>query len=183
LVTRLAGALLRAGRPEDATKLLTDWVAKHPDDLVATEQVSEIFIAQNKLDDSQRYLEAILKQKPHDPIALNNLAWLYQQKGDSRAQGLARQAYVLSPGAQTADTLGWILTTTGKPETGVDLLRQASAEATTDPRVLYHYAVALKDTGNREEAIKQLTAVVGIKGEFKEKTEAQQLLNQLNKGS
>jgi predicted Zn-dependent protease len=168
---------------DDATKLLIDWVAKHPDDLAAREQLAEIYIATNKLDDAQHWLEAIRQTKPHDAVALNNLAWVYQQKGDNRAQGLARQAYVLSPGPQTADTLGWILTTEGNAQTGVDLLRQASAEAANDPRVQYHYAVALKDTGNKEEAIKRLTVVVGAKGEFKEKAEAQQLLDALNKGS
>jgi putative PEP-CTERM system TPR-repeat lipoprotein len=183
LVTRLAGAYLRSGRPDDATRLLMDWVTAHNDDLVAKEQLSEVYIATNKLDDAQHYLEAILQQKPHDPIALNNLAWVDQQKGDDKAQGLARQAYLLAPGAQTADTLGWIMTTAGKSETGVDLLRQASLEAANDPRVQYHYAVALKNTGNRDEAIKRLTMVVGVKGDFKEKAEAQQLLNELNKGS
>ena len=45
---------------------------------------------------------------------MNNLAWVYQQQGnDAKAQALARQAYVLSPSPQTADTLGWILTTSG----------------------------------------------------------------------
>jgi putative PEP-CTERM system TPR-repeat lipoprotein len=183
LLTRLAAAELRAGKTDDAVKLLTDWIAEHQSDLVAIEQLSEIDIATSKLDDAQTNLESILKQKPHDPIALNNLAWVYQQKGDDRAMGLARQAYVLAPGAQTADTLGWILTSSGKPDTGVALLRQASSEAANDPRVQYHYAVALKDTGDKDGAIKKLTAVVAFKGDFKEKTEAQQLLDELNKGS
>ena len=51
-----------------------------------------------------------------------------------------------------------------------------------DPRILYHFAVALKDTGKRDEAIKMLNAVVANKGEFGEKAEAQKLLDELNKG-
>jgi Flp pilus assembly protein TadD len=126
----------------------------------------------------------VLKQKPHDAVALNNLAWVYQQTGqDDKAQVLARQAYILSPGAQTADTLGWILTTTGKPADGIALLRQASVENSTDPRITYHYAVALKDTGNRDEAKKQLQLVTAAKGDFKEKTDAQKLLDDMAKGS
>ena len=134
------------------------------------------------MDQAQTSLEAILKQKPHNAVALNNLAWVYQQRGDKRAQDLARQAYVLSPGAQTADTLGWIMTSTGNAATGLALLRQAN-EQTTDPRIRYHYAVALKDSGDKDEAIKQLNSVVGAKGEFKEKAEAQKLLDALGKGS
>src|SRR5208283_1713238 len=38
LTTRLAAALLRAGRKDEAGTLLSGWLAKHPDDMVATEQ-------------------------------------------------------------------------------------------------------------------------------------------------
>ena len=101
LVTRLAGALLRSGRADDANALLLDWLGKHSDDLVATEQVAEINIAVGKWDNAAKYLELLLKQKPHDAVALNNLAWVYQQQGkDVPAQALARQAYVLSPSPQ-----------------------------------------------------------------------------------
>jgi putative PEP-CTERM system TPR-repeat lipoprotein len=184
MVTRLAGALLRSGRADDANKLLLDWLGKHSDDMGATEQVAEIYIATNKLDDAAKYLELLLKQKPHDPVALNNLAWVYQQKGDdAKAQALARQAYVLAPSPQTADTLGWILTTGGNAQSGVALLRQASGDGTSDPRILYHYAVALKDTGNKDEAKKQLETVVANKADFKEKGEAQKLLDDMAKGT
>jgi cellulose synthase operon protein C len=183
LLTRLVGAQLRAGHPDAAQAVLTDWLGKHPNDLVALEQVAELDIAAGHLDDAAKRLQSILGEKPHDPIALNNLAWVYQQQNDARAGDLARQAYLLAPGAQTADTLGWILTTSGKADTGVLLLRQASAQAAADPRVQYHYAVALKDTGDKADAVKLLTAVVAVKADFTEKPQAQQLLDELNKGT
>ncbi len=183
LVTRLAGAMLRTGKPDDALQTLNDWVKDNPQDVMALEQLGEINIALNKLDDAAKALETLLKIRPHEAIALNNLAWVYQQKNDPRAQELARQAYILSPGPQTADTLGWILTTSGKPEAGIALLRQAAGEATADPRIVYHYAVALKDTGQTAEAIKHLKTVVAAKGEFTEKKEAQKLLDEMTKGS
>jgi putative PEP-CTERM system TPR-repeat lipoprotein len=183
MVNRLAGALLRTGRVDDAVALLRDWVKANPEDVVAQEQIAEIFIATNKLDDAAAALEGILRAKPYEAVPLNNLAWVYQQKGDKRAADLARQAYVLAPGAQTADTLGWILTTTGKPENGVALLRQAFKEAASDPRIQYHFAVALKDTGSKDEAIKHLRDVASSRGEFPEKAEAQKLLDEIAKGS
>lgn len=183
LVTRLAGAQLRAGKPDEATKLLQTWIDKNATDLVAMEQLAEIYIGLNKMADAGTWLEAILKQKPHDAIALNNLAWVYQQVGNDKAPSLARQAYVLAPGPQTADTLGWIMVSGGKNDVGLPLLRQANAEAANDPRIQYHYAVALNNAGQRDDAIKLLTSVTGAKGEFKEKAEAQTLLDQLNKKS
>ena len=113
---------------------------------------------------------------------MNNLAWVYQQQGDKRAEQIAQQAYILSPSGQTADTLGWILISNGDTTRGLPLMRQAVAQAGADPRILYHYAVALKDTGARDEAIKMLNAVVANKGQFSEKTDAQKLLDQLSKG-
>lgn len=181
---RLAGALLRSGQKDDANKLLAEWLVKHPDDMAATEMAAELDIAGGQLDAAAGYLGQLLKTRPHDPVALNNLAWIMQQKGDNtRAVLLARQAYVLSPGAQTADTLGWILTTSGDVRDGLLLLRQASGETNADPRINYHYAVALTDTGDRLEAKKQLEFVVAKPGDFKEKAEAQKALNELSKGS
>ena len=184
LVTRLASALLRSGRADDADALLLSWLGKHADDMVATEQLAEIKIATGKWDDAARYLQLLLKQKPHDAVALNNLAWVDQQQGkDSDAQGLARQAYVLAPSPQTADTLGWILTTGGNPKTGAVLLRQAAGDGNSDPRILYHYAVALNDTGDKDSAKKALETVVANQAKFKEKDLAQKLLDDLTKGT
>jgi Flp pilus assembly protein TadD len=68
----------------------------------------------------------------------------------------------------------------GNAANGVALLRQATTEASNDPRVVYHYAVALKDTGDKNEAIKELSIVVGLKGTTaKEKDDAQRLLTDL----
>jgi len=182
-LSRLIGAQMRAGRRGAAQATLADWLGKHPKDLVAMEQAAELDIASGNYDAAATHLQGILAEKPHDPIALNNLAWVYQQQHDPRAMDLARQAYLLAPGPQTADTLGWILTTAGKSDTGILLLRQASAQAANDPRVQYHFAVALKDTGDKADAIKLLTAVVAVKADFTEKTQAQQLLDELNKGT
>jgi len=183
LMLRIVGAELRAAKVQDAVKRLTDWIGLHPDDLRAAEQLAEVHIALSQYPEAARWLEEILKTKPNDAVALNNLAWVYQQQGDDRAATLARRAYTLSPGPQTADTLGWILATSGKLETGMPLLRMASMEAVNDPRVQYHYAVALKDSGKRDDAIKKLNEVIAVKGDFKEKQEAQALLDQLKKGT
>ncbi len=184
LVTRLASALLQSGRADEAKTMLLSWVDKHADDLVATEQLSEINIATGNWDDAAKYLSQILKRKPHNPVALNNLAWVYQQQGKvDIAQSLARQAYVLAPSPQTADTLGWILTTSGDPKSGAILLRQASGNGTGDPRILYHFAVALNDTGDKDGARKALETVVATPATFKEKELAQKLLDDLSKGT
>ena len=85
LVLRIAGANLRAAKVQDAVKRLTDWVGLHPDDLRAVEQLAEVHIALSQNAEAARWLEEILKTKPNDAVALNNLAWVYQQQGDDAA--------------------------------------------------------------------------------------------------
>ena len=78
--------------------------------------------------------------------------------------------------------MGWILTAGGDPTKGAILLRQANA-GTTDPRIQYHFAVALKDTGQRDEAVKLLRQVVASPAQFDEKAAAERLLSEMSKGS
>lgn len=179
LANRIAGTLIRLGRPQDAVTLLSEWIDNNPSDVIALEQLAEIFISMRDLDQAARCLEEILKRKPYEVVPLNNLAWVYQQRGDQRAYGLARQAYLLAPGPQTADTLGWILVNSGQPTPGLGLLRQAFLEAPNDPQIRYHLSVALRDTGNIDEAIKHLKGVVSASGDFIEKREALEILNKM----
>lgn len=179
LVLRVAEAQLHLGQKDAAIETLTDWTEKHPQDLGVVEQLSEVQINAKQYAAAQKTLQLLLAKRPHDPVALNNLAWLYQKKHDPRALGLARQAYILSPSAQTADTLGWILTSSGNAKAGVALLRQASAQSHGDPAIMYHYAVALNDTGSKANAITVLNKAVGSERSFSERNDAQKLLSEL----
>jgi cellulose synthase operon protein C len=181
LIVKLANALVRNNQPDDAWQKLVDWVGAHPTDTVALEALTELDINTRRFNEAEQHLKLLLEKKPHDAVALNNLAWVYQQKGNSQARSLALQAYILLPGFQTADTLGWILTENGDPTAGLPLLRQANATAPTDYRIRYHYAVALNKTGDIGEAVRQLNEVIGAKGDFREKTDAQALLDELKK--
>jgi cellulose synthase operon protein C len=181
LVVRLATAMVRNNQPDEGWQKLVDWVNAHPDDLVVLEALTELDINTRRFDAAGQHLKLLLAKKPHDAVALNNLAWVYQQKGDPEAKSLALQAYILLPGVQTADTLGWILTQDNEPAKGLPLLRQASTTAPGDYRIRYHFAVALNKTGNTDEAVRQLDQVIAAKGNFLEKTDAQALLDELKK--
>ena len=181
LVLRLAGAQLSGGHPDQARQTLSDWLAQNPKDADAAQALSGIEISQGRDAEAETHLMEILAQKPRDPIALNNLAWLYQKRGDGRARDLAHEAYVLLPGGQTADTLGWILVKQGQAATGLPLLRQATAQLATNLDVKYHLAAALNDTGNHDEARKLLTAMLDSRANFEEKPNAQKLLDELSK--
>ena len=180
---RVAAAQQQGGHPDAALKTLADWNTAHPDEVDAAEQLAGLYINKHDYAAAAPVLQRIVDKNPRNAIALNNLAWVYQQQGDKRAPGLAREAYMLSPGAQTADTLGWILTSQGDAAHGVTLLRQAAADAANDPRLQYHLAVALKDTGKRDEAKQVLQTTLDKKPDFDEKADAEKLLTDLSKGA
>jgi Flp pilus assembly protein TadD len=74
---------------------------------------------------------------------LNNLAWLYDARGDARAVPLAKRAYDLLPErAEIADTYGWLLARFGKIEQGISLLDTAAKGAPKNGDIRYHQAAA-----------------------------------------
>lgn len=183
LLLRLVAARLRYGHIDDARTDLLQWLARQPTDQVARQRLAQVDIFTHRWDEAAETLRTLLDDHPHDPVALNNLAWVYLQQNDGRALGLARQAYVLAPDVQNTDTLGWILTEGGHPDLGVLLLHQADVVSKGDPTMRYHYAVALKDLGQRAQAIALLGTVVAAKQDFADKPAAQALLDALRKGS
>ena len=114
-------------------------------------------------------------------MALNNLAWIYQQRGDPRAHRLALRSYLLVPGPDVADTLGWIITVEGDAAKGLPLLREAAAQRGQDPEVLYHLAVALDRVGETRAAVAALTQALALPEGFDEAAAARALLEKLGK--
>jgi putative PEP-CTERM system TPR-repeat lipoprotein len=182
LLLREAAAQSAAGHPDQSARLIADWLAKHPDDTEVALAAGSDAITAGHLDDAERLLAGVLQREPRNAVAMNNLAWLWQLKNDPRALPMAEKAYLLLPTPQSADTLGWILTRQGDAAKGVVLLREANARAATDPAVAYHYAVALKDAGQKAEAVKLLTLVVRSDAKFDERAAAEALLTNLSGG-
>jgi len=136
-----------------------------------------------RYDDAEVHLQEILTKNARDGATLNNLAWVYQKRGDRRARGMAERAYLLMPSAQTADTLGWILVEEGAVDAAVPLLRQAAIDLPTDPRLQYHYAAALSRMNRKAEAVNILKPIVEGTANFDEKSDAQKLYDELKRGS
>jgi tetratricopeptide (TPR) repeat protein len=124
--------------------------------------------------------ESVLAVQPRHPAALNNLAWLYSEKGDPRALDLAQRAYDIAPNNPSiADTLGWLHVQRGAAATGLPLLDQAARGAPQQAEIRYHYAVALAETGDRARAADVLAETLGGNAAFPARAEAEQRLAQL----
>ncbi len=179
LALRSANALNSAGAPDQAAQQLRTWLAQNPEDADAAQVLATFDIAAKRPQEAERNLQIVLAKRPNDPVALNNLAWVLQLRGDPRARAMAQRAYLLAPSSETADTLGWIMTAQGDAAAGLPLLRQAGTARANDPTVQFHLAQALSGTGQRDEAVRVLGPIVNAPAEFEDKPAARQLLQQL----
>ncbi len=180
LLMRTVGALNAAGRSDQAAQLLRDWLQRQPSDATAAEALAGLDINARRFFDAETHLNVVLAARPSDPAALNNLAWVYQQRNDGRAQAVAQKAYLISPTPQSADTLGWILTTGGNAGNALTLLRQAASQLAGDPTVNYHLAVALNQTGHKDDAVSVLKGITQGLLDFDDRPAAVKLYEQLS---
>jgi len=133
-------------------------------------------LAAHRFRDADADLQVVLNKRPNDAFALNDLAWVYQYRNDARARITAQKAYMISPTTpEIADTLGWILTTDGDAAKGLALLRQAAAHVGGAPSIRYHLAMALKETGQSQEALGFLEPIVQGTANLDEKQDAARL--------
>ena len=181
LAVGLAQALGASGDQAGATSALKQWQSAHPDDPAVAETLGSLDIAAHRYDFAERNLQIVLKAQPNNLIALNNLAWIYQQKGDKRAREFAQRAFEQSPTPEVTDTLGWIMSQQGDAAKAVPLLQSAVAARPQNPSIKYHLAVALKDTDRPTEAIAVLKPLLDNPASFDDRPAAQALLAELTK--
>lgn len=142
-VQALYAAQLRAGMSEPARQQIDSWLRSHPDDQVTRLYWADSLRQQKDYAASQHQLELLLERQPDSPVALNNLAWLYQQLKDKRALAVAERAYRLAPdSAPVLDTLGWVLYEKGEVARALPILRQAASAAPQDQSIRQHLAMA-----------------------------------------
>jgi cellulose synthase operon protein C len=179
---KLASDLFEKGERSQGVDLLRTWVKDHPDGRDAQFILATLYERENDTAAAQQAYEAAYKSAPTNWITANNLAVIYEGKKDPRARALAEQAFYLSPSPQTADTYGWALVQSGDPAEGLRLLRRAQAGMPNYAVVLYHLAVALKDTGDTSEARDILKKVVDSGAAFADQNAAKELLQELQRG-
>lgn len=179
LVVALAQALNSSGDANGAANELLKWQATHPEDPAVAQVLGTLDITAHRYDSSERNFQVALKAQPNDLVALNNLAWIYQQKGDKRAREYAQRAFEQAPTPEVTDTLAWILVQQGNAAKAVPLLKAAVAGRPQNSTIKYHLAVALKDTDQTAEAIETLRSAVASSEVFDDRPAAQSLLNKL----
>ncbi len=176
----LARTRVALGDGAGAASGLQEFLKSAPKDAAARELLASLHLSARQYDSALTESEEVLKVQPTNPIVLNNLAWLYSQKGDARALEYAERANALAPNAPAImDTLGYILVRKGDVNRGVPLLRQAYEMSKKSPEIGYHLAVGLEKSGQAAEARAVLEAVLNDATSFDDKAEAKKLFDSM----
>jgi putative PEP-CTERM system TPR-repeat lipoprotein len=166
-----------AAHESDPEQPLVQWLTLAPHDLSMRRVLGSYYVSEHALPQATTQLQSILEEVPGDVLALNDLAWVYSEQNDPRAEALAQRAHELAPEHPNVDdTYGWILAKEGKSQQALPLLAQAAKLDSADPDVQYHYAYALAKEGRRVEARQILSSLLSDKREFTSRRDAERLL-------
>ncbi|TAK91034.1 MAG: PEP-CTERM system TPR-repeat protein PrsT [Burkholderiaceae bacterium] len=150
-------ALELAGRQDDADKALDVWLKRNPKDIVALTYAGEVQLSKKNYDRAIAYYKTALELQANNLPALNNLAWLLNEKRDPAALSYADSALKLQPKQPAAlDTRGMIYLRLGKTAEAVNDLKAAVDYAPNNAAIHLNYARALLKAGKRDEAKREL---------------------------
>ena len=168
VVLRRFNAQMKAGLQGEALAALKVWVDRK-NARPMRHILASAYITAKRYDDAIRESETLFAKDAKNPVLLNNLAWLYDQKGDDRAVKMAEAALRQAPKSPAImDTLGWILVRKGRIDDGIQHLERATGLAPNQGDIGYHYAVALQKSGKVREARRKLKKLLGAGIKFSE---------------
>ncbi len=177
---KISGAQAVLGDTEASYKTLQSWLKQHPEDMSVRFALATSYLANGKKDAAISQYEIVLEKQPDNPAALNDLAWLYHERGDQRALKMAEKAYRLAPDSPAVqDTYGWILIQNGRIEFGLVALEQAVSNAPHSLEIRYHLAVALTKAGEKTRAKEELKLILQSGKPFSDRASAKALLAEL----
>ncbi len=180
VLVKLSQAQRLTGKGKEADARLAAFLKEYPGEPMTSMYLAETQMAAKQYKPAIANFESVLKKSPSNVLALNNLAWAYQQEKDPRAQATAEQAVKLAPDSPAVmDTLGWILVEKGDLKRGITVLEQASARSPQANDIHYHLAYGFNKAGDKAKARKQVEQALANGKAFTQIDDAKELLKQL----
>jgi Flp pilus assembly protein TadD len=121
--------------------------------------IGNVYLQKGDLKSAGKYFQTTLSENAHDPVAANNLAWVYAEQGENldMALSLATQAKQVAPEMQSVnDTLAWIQYKKGNYRVSVSLAEDAVKSSPDNPGFRYHLGMALSGAGEKDRAKAEL---------------------------
>ena len=182
LSIKIVNLLKDMKKTDEAYEFLNSWAKSNPQDVTARTMLANWQLQENDNQAAIKLYEELLQDSPNNIIALNNLAYVYQQMGDERAITLAEKAFQLAPlSLNIIDTYAWILIKNGQVQQGLYLLKPVIDEnENIDPNILFHYAYGLSESGDIGQAKRHLEIALR-NTDYEEYENAIKLREDLNK--
>ncbi|RMJ06148.1 cellulose synthase subunit BcsC [Marinobacter litoralis] len=153
-----ARALARSGQAQKALESLEAASQQFPNNQPILLSLAMTHQQLNQPEKAIARYQSLMDINPDNPLVLNNLAWLYYEKGDRQAANLAQKAYKLAPNnAAIADTYGWILFETGRQPESLPVLEKAHELDPESQEIAMHLVEAYRSAGKTDQA-KQIMA-------------------------
>lgn len=144
-----------------ALEPLEKWLAKEPDDVTVRMVLAVDHQTENRLDKAVEQYSKVLQSQPNNVAALNNLAWIYAEKGDKQALTYGKKAYDMAQQTPAVmDTYGWALVKTGEVKRGVDILKEAGVKAPHLLDIKYHLAYGYFKSGDIAAAKREVKSLL-----------------------
>jgi putative PEP-CTERM system TPR-repeat lipoprotein len=167
----------KRGNPQS---VLEQWLEKNPDDQGMRSILASYYQERGDFPKAVELYEQIIKSRPKDVVALNNLAWSAFELGHKDSLKYAQRAYDLATeNPAVMDTYGWLLIRGNEHKRGVDILRQAVALAPHVAEIRYHLGVGLHKLGLDTEAESEIKRTLEISNNFAGVDEAKLLLKKI----
>jgi tetratricopeptide (TPR) repeat protein len=182
----LAQIYAKQGRLDAALVELETLVQRDPKSVPALTLSGMILESQGKTADAQARFERVMQVDAEAPVAANNLAWLYAEKGGNLdvALQLAQTAKRKLPDtAEVNDTLGFIYYKKNLPALAIPPLRASAEKDPNNAMYHYHLGLAYARAGENAQALQSLNRALTIAPNFDGAQDARTVLSSLKAGS
>jgi len=174
--------MLARSQPAESIRLAEQWVKQRPADATVWRALADAHARAADWTAARRSYEAVLRIRPDDAEALNNLSHvLLAQKDPPGALKAAERAHAISPtAAHIISTLGWAAHKAGQNDRALQHLRDARLRDPDSAQTRYFLGATLAAMGRTGEAKSELAAALKSPRPFGAQNDAQALLRSLN---
>lgn len=174
---KVHSALLRAERGDEAGRFSAQWQKDHPRDAAFAFYLGDVALSRSQWAEAESRYRDVLRLKPDNPLALNNVAWLLVKQGKPGALPLAEKATRQMPNQlPLLDTLALALASEKQLEKALSLHRQTLQRAPEDPALRLTMARLLLQSGDKAKARSELEALGALGKGFPGHAEVAELL-------
>ncbi len=181
----MANALMARGDSAGAITILQKVATAEPGNVNLGLQVAQALAGAGRLGEAKAKYRSLLAADPNNANALNDLAFLMAESGDSLDQALSMaqksEQNAVAPDLKlsASDTLGWIYLKKKMDDNALQTFQVLVRKSPGNATFRYHLGAALLRKGDREKARVELQAALSARPGSSDAPKIRELLNQL----